>query len=102
MAIHIGKTIRIVLKSKGVSHSALAKKINTTRQNIQSITKGETIDTGILIKICEALEHDFFQYYRLNSEIETVKLSAKKEDIDILYDLLSSALEKISRLKKAN
>lgn len=101
MPLHIGKIIRDIAKKKGMSHAVLAKKINTTRQNIQSITNRETIDTGILKKISEVLEHDFFQYYRLNLEIKEIKQEAQKEDSESILALLHSAIDKFTRLKKS-
>jgi plasmid maintenance system antidote protein VapI len=63
-AIHIGKLIEEVFTERGLSGAAFARAINKTRQNIYPIFKSQSIDSELLCKISEVLNHDFFQYYQ--------------------------------------
>ena len=59
--IHIGKQVKLVLEAKGISVTEFAKRINKSRENVYSIFNRKSIDTGLLIKISEVLEFDFFR-----------------------------------------
>lgn len=61
--VHIGKIIEQKLREKRYPITDFAKKINTDRSNVYNIFRRNTIDTGLLQKISEILEHDFFQYF---------------------------------------
>ena len=98
--IAIGKIIEKVLREKHIPVTKFAQKINTNRNNVYSIFQRETIDTGLLLKICEVLGHDFFQYYiseqtradiandranlyLVNSEIQQLKKKAEALEAEI-------------------
>ncbi|MBR1626371.1 MAG: helix-turn-helix transcriptional regulator [Bacteroidales bacterium] len=59
--MHIGKHIREVMIRQGVSVIQLAEAIHCERANVYNIFKRESIDTDILIRICKALNYDFFK-----------------------------------------
>ncbi len=63
MVSHIGEKIKEILEKRAISKSELSRRLNMTSTNVHKIFKRETIDTGLLKKISEALDHDFFQYY---------------------------------------
>lgn len=63
MKLHIGKIIREQLEKKGMNKSEFARKLNTTPQNVYGIFKRQSIDTGLLQKISETLEINFFMLY---------------------------------------
>ena len=63
MAVHIGSIIAERLTKVGMTKSELARRINKARQNINDILNRKSIDTGLLLDLCKALDHDFFQYY---------------------------------------
>lgn len=65
MAVHIGSIIAERLVKVGMTKSELARRINKARQNINDILNRKSIDTGLLLDLCRALDHDFFQYYVL-------------------------------------
>ena len=67
--MQIGKIIEKVLREKRMPVKELAQKINTNRNNIYDIFRRDAIDTGLLVKIGKALEHDFFQYYRISDSV---------------------------------
>ena len=74
MTINIGSKIKQVFDKKGMTVSEFGRRINKSRENVYSIFKRKTIDTGLLQKISEVLEFDFFQYYTpLKDEVQKLK-----------------------------
>jgi transcriptional regulator with XRE-family HTH domain len=63
MPIHIGQKIKGVVEKRGMTVSEFGRRINKSRENIYSIFKRKSIDTTLLEKISEVLEHNFFQYH---------------------------------------
>ncbi|MDR2836557.1 MAG: XRE family transcriptional regulator [Bacteroidales bacterium] len=62
--IHIGSLIKQELKIQGKSITWLINTTKISRSTILRIFDSPTIDTGILKKISDVLDHDFFVYYR--------------------------------------
>ena len=67
----IGQLIKQELKRQECSVTWFAQKLSCHRTNIYDIFKRQSIDTEMLLRISEALHHDFFQYYRYSLEKET-------------------------------
>jgi transcriptional regulator with XRE-family HTH domain len=65
MAIHIGQLIEARLDAMGITKSEFARRINRARQNVSDIINRPSVDTELLLLICNALEYDFFQYYSM-------------------------------------
>lgn len=61
----IGLIIRDVLDKSGMKLTAFAARIGTTRQNVYKIFEKDSISTHRLKRICEELEYDFFQHFRM-------------------------------------
>jgi transcriptional regulator with XRE-family HTH domain len=59
--MHIGNRIKEVMKEKHMSAIAIAKIINCERTNIYNIFERESISSGLLVKFCHILKHDFFK-----------------------------------------
>jgi len=62
--MHIGKRIKEVVDQRGMSTQELATRIGKVRQTVSGYFKKEDLETGMLQKISEALDYDFFQYYK--------------------------------------
>ena len=60
---HIGKLIEDVVRSQRWPIKEFASKLNTDRRNIYNIFNRESIDTSLLMKISELLNHNFFLYF---------------------------------------
>ena len=58
--MHIGERIEAQLAEYGMTKAELARRIHTSRQNIDLILDKESIDTARLALICKVLKHDFF------------------------------------------
>jgi transcriptional regulator with XRE-family HTH domain len=69
--VHIGKKIKQQLALHKLSVSEFATKINTNRNNVYNIFTRQSIDTDLLYKIGIILNHDFFQYYNQNKEVNS-------------------------------
>ncbi len=74
MAIHIGKLVKQAIKMRGMKVSELARRINTSRENMYGIFRRQSIDTVLLQKLSTALDVNFFEHYQPNA-IENSKLS---------------------------
>jgi len=79
MTIHIGQQIQDALKHRGMTVSEFGRRINKSRENVYSIFKRKTIDTGLLYTISQVLEQDFFILYSIAAEpgIENLKSNFK-------------------------
>jgi hypothetical protein len=88
---HIGKLIRAVFDTSGMTITALAKKIKTTRQNVYGIFERDSIDTFLLVKISKELKHDFFIYFRAGmKDGKQVMITLPARQADKLINVLSS------------
>ena len=88
MAVHIGNKLKQVAKQKGIKITDLAKRISTTRENIYSIFRRRTIDTGLLDKFCKTLDHDFYQYLSTSLLEENKALKGQVSKLNQDSDLL--------------
>lgn len=61
--IHIGQLIRIELERQERTPAWLARKINCARPNVYYIFASRSLNTELLLRISQALHHDFFGYY---------------------------------------
>lgn len=62
--IHIGKEIQHRLYEEGKSAIWLAQQLSCTRSNIYKIFAKQSIDTDLLLRISNILNHDFFKLYK--------------------------------------
>lgn len=95
-SVHIGALIQQVFEQKGSKLSDFAEQLGTVRQNVYRIFKKRHLDTGLLLRISQVLEHNFFQYYCQEGEQDSLK------DLQLtkLNEELSLATKEISYLKK--
>ncbi len=86
----IGQEIKRVVKLRGLTVEELATALNVSKPNIFDIYRRETIDTGLLERLCKVLNHNFFQSfserYQTDDHKEIVQLY--KEQIDFLKHLV--------------
>jgi hypothetical protein len=91
--IHVGKQIKEVFDKKGFTVAEFARRINKSRENVYSIFKRKTIDTGLLSTISKVLEYDFFSLYISNSD-GSKELERLKEENKLLREVNSLLKEK--------
>jgi hypothetical protein len=63
MKVEIGHKIKEVFDGQNMKLTDFADELGTVRQNVYRIFKKRHLDTGLLLKISEVLNHNFFQYY---------------------------------------
>ncbi len=107
MAVSIGEKIKEITERRGMSKSELGRRLNMSPTNVHKIFKRETIDTGLLQKISDVLEYNFFIYYSTgkayentpeNQNIASDSAEAEyKKELDLCRER-TSMLEKINSL----
>jgi hypothetical protein len=61
--VHIGSVIEQEFHRQGRSASWFANQLCCDRTNVYSIFRRESIDSAMLFKISQILNHNFFDYY---------------------------------------
>jgi len=113
MAINIGEKIKLRAKQLRIGPTELGKMINTSKQNIYGIYKRKTVDTETLRKLSAALDYDFFELYRINTETSKLldpqikyekgsQKSVSLKDYQKLKADFDNLKEKYDLLKKVN
>lgn len=73
--IHIGHLIQAQMKADKRSISWLASQIPCTRNHVYKIFNKPTLDSNLILRISEAMQFNFFQYYteefKKNMEVRT-------------------------------
>ena len=111
--VHIGKKIKEVVSKSHYTVTEFAGRINRSRDVAYKIFAKENIDTGLLQKISEVLEHDFFNYYshelpmvreggRVGYAKKTDLISSLGEELRLLKRRLQEMEEKYETLQKLN
>lgn len=97
--IHIGNEIKKAVELSELSVSEFAEKINKTRVNVYSIFKRNSIDTDLLLKICDVLNVDLFKLYSSDYFILSEKLQELKTQ-NFVFDKINRALVEKYELRK--
>ena len=83
--IHIGKEIRMRVKRKGIKAETLAKLLNVSIPNIYKIYERQSMDTGLLSRICQVVDYNFFtlyaKEYRTEQESDAFELCQKENSM---------------------
>lgn len=100
--LNIGEKIKNVFDKSGLAVTEFAKRINTSRENVYGIFSRKSIDTELLMKISQVLNHDFFLYYVHSNEILELRNQVDTYKQEIAYlKKINSFLEKENKsLKK--
>jgi len=91
MSVNIGLMIWKEMKRKNLSTAAFAESLGIGKSRLQTIFKEASIDTDILLKICEVLNFNFFQFYQntdLSKRIASQSLQDAKIEIEKLRALI--------------
>lgn len=84
--IDTGKLLSAVMSKNKINKSALGKAIHRDGVSILKYTQNESIQTGILIELCYALEHNFFQDIANQLPDTFLVKEHKKEEIEALKE----------------
>lgn len=58
----LGKHIEQRIQEVGITKAEFARRLGTSRQNVNTLIQKDSMNTDVLVKIGEILRHDFFQY----------------------------------------
>jgi hypothetical protein len=104
MVIEIGHKIKEVFDSQNIKLTDFADELGTVRQNVYRIFKKRHLDTGLLLKISQVLNHNFFQYYISTTDSEGVQQTQEMkklvEDAVEFQRQLDLAKKEIDYLRK--
>jgi hypothetical protein len=104
MKVEIGHKIKEVFDSQNMKLTDFADELGTVRQNVYRIFKKRHLDTGLLLKISEVLNHNFFQYYTSNAETtdpqQTEQVRKLVKDASEYLRQLELAKKEIDYLRK--
>src|SRR5688572_17677701 len=80
--VEIGQKIKEVFDQRQIKLTDFADELGTVRQNVYRIFKKRHLDTGLLLKISQVLDYNFFQYYvstpqDANENEQVIKLQAE-------------------------
>ena len=107
--VEIGQKIKEVFEARHKKLTDFADELGTVRQNVYRIFRKRHLDTGLLLKISQVLDYNFFQYYiesppedsrvddsRHVAEISEYqqKLDLSKKEIDYLRKIIRLMEEK--------
>lgn len=96
--IHIGKIIRAQLEAVGMGKSEFGRRLNTSPQNVFGIFKRDSIDTNLLKRIGEVLNHNFFSYYQTNAAQPGAEAIARAEEAERKLAAMQGELEALRKL----
>jgi transcriptional regulator with XRE-family HTH domain len=96
MTVEIGQKIKEVFDQQNIKLTDFADELGTVRQNVYRIFKKRHLDTGLLLKISQVLNHNFFQYYVETSKDESIS----SEEVKKLITEKGEAQQQIQLAKK--
>lgn len=98
--LHIGHMVKSVFDKSGLSVAEFARRIHCERTNVYKIFNRQSIDVETLVKISEALGHNFLEdvmkYYGLSAKYSTnlsfniILDDLTRENVDSISKLLAS------------
>ncbi|HKZ36828.1 MAG TPA: helix-turn-helix transcriptional regulator [Chryseolinea sp.] len=92
--VEIGEKIKEVFDQRQMKLTDFADELGTVRQNVYRIFKKRHLDTGLLLKISQVLNHNFFQYYVAKPE------ETSDEHIRLLKSETSDYIKQLELSKK--
>jgi transcriptional regulator with XRE-family HTH domain len=106
MTVEIGQKIKEVFDQQNIKLTDFADELGTVRQNVYRIFKKRHLDTGLLLKISQVLNHNFFQYYVESSNDDTIsseevnKIVAEKSEYHQQLQLAKKEIEYLRKIIK--
>jgi transcriptional regulator with XRE-family HTH domain len=104
MKVDIGHKIKEVFDAQHMKLTDFADQLGTVRQNVYRIFKKRHLDTGLLLKISQVLNHNFFQYYiaapQNDHEQESEQVTRLRSDFIEYQRQLDLAKKEIDYLRK--
>ena len=99
--LHIGHKVKQVVYETRIPVKEFAHKINKSRTVVYHIFERKSIDTSLLQKISNVLNHNFFQYFSEKDE-QFKLLNGGNKELENSKKELEQAHKEILYLKKIN
>lgn len=111
--VHIGRLIRSKFEASGMTKKAFADKIGLSVRHLYTLFEKDSVDTGLLQKISDVLNYNFFQAFSnykepvqsdeaeepgLNKSIVQLKLEINLKGRLNKRDILNSVREELDQL----
>ena len=99
--VEIGEKIKEVFDNRNMKLTVFADELGTVRQNVYRIFKKRHVDTGLLLKISQVLNHNFFQYYVTRpDDLEDEKIKFLRSETSDYQKQLELSRKEIDYLRK--
>jgi transcriptional regulator with XRE-family HTH domain len=98
--IEIGQKIKEIFDARNMKPTEFADELGTVRQNVYRIFKKRHVDTGLLLKISQVLNHNFFQYYVEQPGGVDEKMRVLRTETDDFQKQLELSRKEIDYLRK--
>lgn len=98
MEVHIGGTLKLLLKKKGLSHPQFAELMGISLRTAQRILASRYLHTTTMLKISEVLEHDLCRYLYLPENLPGNK--ALQQQVEQLQQEVAALKEKVTLQEK--
>lgn len=93
--VHIGEVIAARIREKRMTPVEIYKKMKISKQSYYYYIDKPTIDTGMLIRFSEAVEHNFFLEYLNESEKGDKRAEMLQKELDATKAELNLTKEKL-------
>ncbi|MBI4931000.1 MAG: helix-turn-helix domain-containing protein [Bacteroidetes bacterium] len=103
--IHIGNMIKVRMKEMRLSPTEFAKRLGYSLPGTTSIFERQTMQTDVLLKVCKALDYDFFKHYVSSDLIQddgkkVIEDAALQKELDACKTEIADLKKELEYLKK--
>ena len=95
--VHVGQAIDQRRNELGLSKSELGRRLGIPQQHINRLLERETMETKRLVKVCKALDFNFFALFcPVNPQISAYLEQAKVENLNGTIKLLKEQIDSLN------
>lgn len=98
--IHIGNEILSYLKNKGISIATLARTIRMDPANLSRLLKRKSMETLMLIKISQAIGHNFFLLWIEDTTLEQFSSTIAEEPNGTIGNIVKIRMNELNIMQK--
>lgn len=95
---HVGKLIEMRMDELGMTKAEFARRIGTTRQNVNSLLNKPSMDTAYLHRIGKALNYDFFRELAKIPNSNTIGIDRQSGEMLLASAQVQAAITKLNLL----
>jgi DNA-binding XRE family transcriptional regulator len=95
---HVGRLVEIRMDELGMTKAEFARRIGTTRQNVNSLLNKPSMDTAYLHRIGKALNYDFFRELAKMPGTNTIGIDRQSAEIMLASAQVQAAITKLNLL----